>query len=85
MKTGHASLLSLLSDGELHSGEKLAHQQNISRAAVWKTVRQLESYGLEIEAESGKGYRLKQAIELLSAENIRKLLPHDVSQVCSKI
>jgi BirA family biotin operon repressor/biotin-[acetyl-CoA-carboxylase] ligase len=85
MKTGHAALLSILSDGELHSGETLAHQLNISRAAVWKSIKRFESLGLEIEAERGKGYRLKRSVELLSAEKIRELLFPEVAQTCNKI
>lgn len=85
MKSGHASLLSLLSDGEIHSGETLAQQQNISRAAVWKSIKQLESYGLIIEAERGQGYRLKRPIELLSVENIKKLLPSETDRVFHEI
>lgn len=85
MKSGHASLLSLLSDGEIHSGETLAQQQNISRAAVWKSIKQLESYGLIIEAERGQGYRLKRPIELLSVENIKKLLPSEIARVFQEI
>lgn len=85
MKTGQASLLSILSDGERHSGEILAHQLNISRAAVWKSIKRLESLGLEIEAERGKGYRLRRPVELLSAEKIRQSLLPEVAQTCNKI
>ena len=85
MKNGQASLLSILSNGALHSGETLAHQLSISRAAVWKSIKQLESLGLEIEAERGKGYRLNRSIELLSANNIKKHLALDVRQSCQQL
>lgn len=85
MNTGHVSLLSILSDGERHSGEILAHQLNISRTAIWKSIKQFESLGLEIEAERGKGYQLKRPIELLSAEKITQSLTPEIVQTCNKI
>ena len=36
-------LLRLPADGELHSGNELAAELELTRAAVWKHVRQLES------------------------------------------
>ena len=43
-------LLRLLADGELHSGNELAAELELTRAAVWKHVRQLESLDLQIDA-----------------------------------
>ncbi len=74
MKKGHAYLLSIISDGKLHSGEELANQLNISRAAIWKSIKHLQSLGLHIEAIPGKGYRLIHSIELLSEKQIKKSL-----------
>ena len=85
MKTGHASLLSILSDGELHSGETLATKLNISRAAIWKSIKQLESSGLQIDAERGKGYRLGRPLELLSADRIKKCLPAEIKKSCREV
>lgn len=85
MKTRHVPLLSILADGELHSGETLAHQLNISRAAIWKSIKRLESFGLNINAERGKGYQLNRPIDLLSVNKIESLLPPEVSQVIRNI
>ncbi len=85
MKKGHASLLSKISDGKFHSGEGLASQLNISRAAIWKSIKHLESLGLHIEAIRGKGYRLSHRIELLSEERIKKLLSPLASEYCRNI
>lgn len=85
MKKGHAYLLSIISDGQLHSGESLATQLNISRAAIWKSIKQLELLGLHIEAVRGKGYRLNQPIELLSANKIKKLLSSQAKKSCRNI
>ena len=73
--TGRAELLRLLSDGALHSGEELAAALSISRAAVWKRLQQLESWGIACEARPGSGYRLEAPVELLDAALIRDRLP----------
>ncbi len=85
MKKGHAYLLSIISDGKLHSGEELASQLNISRAAIWKSIKHLESLGLQIEAIRGKGYRLSHAIELLSEKRIKKSLSPLAIESCQNI
>ncbi len=44
-------------DGYL-SGQELCSQLGVSRAAVWKVIRQLEGEGYDIEAVRNRGYRL---------------------------
>lgn len=63
-------LLSLLADGQLHSGNELASVAGISRAAIWKHIQQLQTLGLTVGAQPGKGYRLTKPIELLEREAI---------------
>ncbi|MGM0984959.1 MAG: biotin--[acetyl-CoA-carboxylase] ligase [Pseudomonadota bacterium] len=58
-------LIRLLSDGEFHSGEQLGERLGVSRAAVWKQLRKLESLGIPMEAVKGQGYRLVERLELL--------------------
>lgn len=65
-------LLRALADGRFHSGEQLAEQFAISRAAVWKHLRQLaDEFGLEIQAVRGRGYRLSRPVDLLDGAVIR--------------
>lgn len=66
-------LLSLLSDGQFHSGEEIASSLGISRTAVWKQIRRLQRLGLEVEAKKGRGYRLRSPLKLLSAREIASL------------
>jgi BirA family biotin operon repressor/biotin-[acetyl-CoA-carboxylase] ligase len=73
--SGRIELLRLLADGELHSGEELAAALDISRAAVWKRLQQLEEWGVALEARAGSGYRLESAMDVLDAAAIRKRLP----------
>lgn len=66
-----AELIRLLADGELHSGEALAHRLGMTRAAVWKALRQAQRrLGLDLESMHGRGYRLAAPLELLDPERI---------------
>ena len=73
-------LLTLLADGEFHSGEELGESLGVTRAAVWKKLKYLEDLGLQIDSVRGKGYRLSAGIELLNKYNIEALLAEDVKQ-----
>lgn len=72
--TKRFALLQLLADGHFHSGEVLGDRLGVTRAAIWKQLRGLESLGLTIHAVRGRGYRLAQPIEFLQAELIQALL-----------
>ncbi|MGH8372408.1 MAG: bifunctional biotin--[acetyl-CoA-carboxylase] ligase/biotin operon repressor BirA [Gammaproteobacteria bacterium] len=64
-------ILSVLADGQFHSGEQLAQLLGVSRSAVWKHVQQLADFELEVFRVPGKGYRLSVPLELLDADVIR--------------
>ena len=70
-------MLKILADGEFHSGERLAEEFGLSRAAVWKHVRKLVRWGLSVESVSGRGYRLAAPLELLDADALRHALSAD--------
>ena len=63
-------LLGLLADGELHSGSELAASLEITRAAVWKQIQQLEELGVAVTRLPGKGYQLQARTEMLDAREI---------------
>jgi BirA family transcriptional regulator, biotin operon repressor / biotin---[acetyl-CoA-carboxylase] ligase len=68
-------LLTLLADGEFHSGTVLADKLGISRAAVCKHINLMAGdLDLSIAAVSGRGYRLDRALELLTHESIAAVL-----------
>ncbi len=67
---GPPPLLALLADGAVHSGERLAADLNLSRAAVWKAVGRLRSLGIDVQSLPRRGYRLAQPVELLDAQRI---------------
>jgi BirA family biotin operon repressor/biotin-[acetyl-CoA-carboxylase] ligase len=64
------SLLVLLADGRLHSGEWLAKELAVSRAAIWKGVERLRRLGLKVQAMPRQGYRLSTPVELLDSRQI---------------
>lgn len=68
-------LADALSDAEWHSGEALASEAGLSRAALAKRIAHLADWGLDIEARAGLGYRLAQPLQRLDAEAIRAALP----------
>ncbi|MEN1727021.1 MAG: biotin--[acetyl-CoA-carboxylase] ligase [Pseudomonadota bacterium] len=74
MDAAFHQLLDHLSDGQVHSGEALAHELGISRTAIWKRIQGLRELGLEITAVSGEGYRLTQSIQRLDIARIRDRL-----------
>ncbi len=66
-----AALLKYLSDGQAHSGVRLAQSLKISRSAVWKSIERLRRHGIDIRAHSRAGYQLDAPVELLDAKRIR--------------
>lgn len=52
------------------SGQEMAEQLGVTRAAVWKAVNVLKQEGYEIEAVNNLGYRLREESDILSAEGI---------------
>ncbi|WP_062357546.1 bifunctional biotin--[acetyl-CoA-carboxylase] ligase/biotin operon repressor BirA [Pseudoxanthomonas mexicana] len=71
--TGERELLQRLIEGPV-SGDALARDAGLTRAAVWKRIEALREGGLRIDAQAGRGYALADSIELLDAERIRAVL-----------
>ncbi|MGZ5029851.1 MAG: bifunctional biotin--[acetyl-CoA-carboxylase] ligase/biotin operon repressor BirA [Methylobacter sp.] len=76
-------ILSLLADGEFHSGTELADTLGISRSAIWKHLNGLAELGLQHSAVSGKGYRLDNALELLDASKINEVVSDQTGALIS--
>ncbi len=69
-------ILSILSDGAFHSGEAIAQQMGLSRAAIWKHIAKLKELGAEVYSVQGKGYRIPGGLELLDADLLYSRLTH---------
>ncbi|MDX2320551.1 MAG: bifunctional biotin--[acetyl-CoA-carboxylase] ligase/biotin operon repressor BirA [Moritella sp.] len=70
MTASRQQLIRLLADGEFHSGEVLGETLGVSRMAVSKQVKVLETIGLDVFKVTGKGYKLSSPLQLLDAELI---------------
>ncbi len=58
MSPGGSSLLARLADGAVHSGQTLAAEFGVSRAAIGKQIARLRAQGWPVEARRGAGYHL---------------------------
>ncbi len=60
------------------SGEALAEDLSVTRAAVWKAVEQLRELGVHLDAQTSKGYRLAAGVSPLATGGITARLPQAV-------
>ena len=60
--------------GDHISGEAIARQLEITRAAVWKSIAELRADGHVIEASTRIGYRLAQGSDILTKEGLSSAL-----------
>ncbi len=74
---GERALLQRLAAGAV-SGDVLAREAGLTRAAVWKRIDALRAAGIAIAAAPGRGYRLEQPLDLLQADAIAAALPKPV-------
>ena len=65
-------LVNILSDGQYHDGTALGESLGMSRAAVWKHIKKLESFGVSIDSIKGRGYKINEPLMLLEATTIKK-------------
>jgi len=66
------TLISILADGEFHSGEQLGESLGMSRAAINKHIQTLRDWGVDVFTVPGKGYSLPEPIQLLDEKFIRR-------------
>jgi len=78
-------IVNILADGLLHSGTELAEKIGVSRSAICKQLKTLTELGLEFSAVSGKGYRLKKSLQLLSNIEIEKDLISTADSLISEL
>lgn len=63
-------ILTLLSDGQFHSGQSIAQKMNVSRTAVWKLIKKIQSWQLEVFSIQGKGYQIPGGLELIDSTRL---------------
>lgn len=67
-----------LAEGQFVSGQELARQLGVSRAAVWKAIQALRAEGCPIDAVTNRGYALSREADLLTETAIRAASPADL-------
>jgi len=82
---GQKKILSILADGQFHSGTELAEKLALTRSAICKKINKLSELGLEICAITGKGYRLEYALQLLSETEIKQQLTSISKQLITAV
>ncbi|WP_119344210.1 biotin--[acetyl-CoA-carboxylase] ligase [Facilibium subflavum] len=71
-------IVKLLNDHDYIDGNSIGAKLNITRAAVWKNIHQLQQqYGIAIRASKAKGYKLQQPLILLDQDKIKQKLIHE--------
>jgi len=60
--------------GESISGAKLASELGVTRSAIWKGIKALQSEGYSINAVTNKGYCLSENSDILSEMSIKPFL-----------
>lgn len=70
MSGDERALLMRLANGPV-SGDVLARDAGLTRAAVWKRIQALRDAGIRIDARAGQGYALAQPLDLLDAEAVQ--------------
>lgn len=73
-------LLSLLSDGEFHSGSELGGLLGVSRTSIWKAIPSLQELSVPVEVVKGKGYRIQGGLDLLDKNKILSMLPCNIKE-----
>lgn len=63
------------------SGQRLAEELGVSRAAVWKHIQHLRQNGYSILGTAGSGYRLQPDGDVLSLESLAGQTPRLVGRV----
>lgn len=53
------------------SGQELGDELGVSRAAIWKAIKNLQKEGYIIEAVTNKGYKLFESGDLLNAADVQ--------------
>lgn len=56
------------------NGTKMAEELYVTRSAIWKKIKQLQSEGYHIEAAPNRGYLLLESNDILTAESITPYL-----------
>ncbi len=74
MSVKNQVLSALLRSNNFISGEQLAKELEVSRNAVWKSIKKLQEEGYTIESSVKKGYRLIEELDIISEPSIKQYI-----------
>lgn len=63
-------LITILRDHQYHDGTTIGKELGVSRTAVWKMIRKLQDYGIDIQSLKNRGYCLTHPLILLDKNKI---------------
>jgi BirA family transcriptional regulator, biotin operon repressor / biotin---[acetyl-CoA-carboxylase] ligase len=71
-------ILTILNDGNFHSGSDLGKKLSMTRSAIWKLIKQLEKFGIAVETKTNLGYKITHSLELMDKKLLGKYIsaPH---------
>jgi BirA family transcriptional regulator, biotin operon repressor / biotin---[acetyl-CoA-carboxylase] ligase len=78
-------LIASLSDGQFHSGSELGMRLGMSRAAVWKYIKNLDGLGIDVDSVRGRGYRIAGGLDLLDMERIRSYMSQNARELLGDV
>ena len=78
-------LLTVLADGQFHSGDELGEMLGVSRTAVWKQLKKVEELGLPLQSVKGKGYCIDGGVDLLSQQAIEQSLSEQAAELITAL
>ena len=79
------SILPVLANKGFYSGEQIAKKLGVTRATINNAIKMLSKAGLKIDSVPGRGYRLRQEIELLEKKPILDNMSRKVREKISHI
>jgi len=65
------NIINILSDGKYHDGTSIGSALNITRSAVWKTIKKLQNYDIPINRTKGRGYIMSEPFIMLDKSEIQ--------------
>lgn len=86
LNTNLMKVCELLSDNQYHDGTTIGNKLGITRAAVWKVIKKLQQYEVDLKSIKGKGYLLQTPLLLLNEATLQTNLKRTVQlEVLEKI
>ncbi|MGC2048984.1 MAG: biotin--[acetyl-CoA-carboxylase] ligase [Gallionella sp.] len=73
-------LLTMLADGEFHSGEVLAGRLGVSRASVFNALAEIGKHDVVLHRIRGRGYRLARPWQRLERDEVARWLGNEAGQ-----